>query len=156
MTAPPPVPPVETGATSKNESRPQVLASLSVIERVKIAITGSREQRSVLVRDPNKVIAVAVLSIPKLNASEVEAYARMGSVQEEVLRIIGTSRQWIRHYAIVAALVGNPKTPLAIGMPLVSRLSARDLKVVERDRNVSDGVRIAARRRLQTEAGRRG
>ncbi len=144
--APPPVAVAEPELDSAEEARPQVLASLPVIDRIKMALRGTREQRIVLVRDPNKVVAVAVLGSPKLNSTEVEAYARMTSVQEEVLRIIGTSRHWIKHYPIVAALVGNPKTPIAIAMTLVTRLNARDLKLVARDRNVSDGVRAAARK----------
>ena len=137
------------------ESRPQVLMSLPVIDRIKMAIRGTREQRTVLVRDPNKVVSVSVLGSAKLNASEVESYARMTSVQEEVLRIIGTSRHWTKNYPIVAAIVSNPKTPIAISMGLVTRLNLRDLNLVARDRNVSDGVRSAARRFVLTGQARR-
>jgi len=136
-------------------SRPQMLAGMPVIDRIKIALRGSREQRAVLVRDPNKVVAVAVLGSPKLNPTEIETYARMTSVQEEVLRIIGTTRHWIKHYPVIAALVANPKTPLAIAMPLVSRLTERDLKALARDRNISDGVRATARKFLLAGTARR-
>ena len=93
---------------------------------------------------------------PKLNPTEVEAFARMTSVQqEEVLRIIGTSRHWVKYYPIAAALFGNPKTPLGIAMGLVKRLNERDLKLVASDRNVSDGVRAAARKFVATGQARR-
>ena len=155
--APPPVPvaDVEPEPGSETESKPQVLALLPVIDRIKMALRGTREQRSVLVRDPNKVVAVAVMGSPKLNVTEVEAYARMTSVQEEVLRIIGTNPQWVKHYPIVAGLVGNPKTPLALAMPLVTRLNERDLKLIARDRNLPDGVRKAAHRFVLTGQARR-
>jgi len=87
--------------------------------------------------------------------NEIETFARMTSVQEEVLRVIGTSRHWLKHYPVMAALVRNPKTPAAIAMPLVVRLNERDVKLVVRDRNVSDGVRAAARKFLQTGQARR-
>ena len=122
---------------------------------IKLAFRGTRDQRSVLVRDPNKVVAVAVMGSPKLNSTEVEAFARMTSVQEEVLRIIGANRQWVKHYPIVATLVGNAKTPLGIAMGLVKRLTERDLKLVASDRNVSDGVRAAARKFVATGQARR-
>ena len=150
-----PEPESETEPKSETEAQPQMLASLPVIDKIKLAHRGTREQRSVLVRDPNKVVAVAVMGSPKLNPTEVEAFARMTSVQEEVLRIIGTNRQWIKHYPIAAALVGNPKTPLGIAMGLVKRLTERDLKLVARDRNVSDGVRAAARKFVATGQARR-
>ena len=85
----------------------------------------------------------------------VEVFARMTSVQEEVLRIIGTGRHWVKHYPIAAALVGNAKTPLGIAMGLVKRLNERDLKLVARDRNVSDGVRAAARKFVASGQARR-
>ena len=150
--APPfvPVAGSEPATGSETDPPPQMLASLPVIDKIKLALRGTRDQRSVLVRDPNKVVAVAVMGSPKLNPTEVEAIARMTSVQEEVLRIIGTSRDWVKYYPIVAALVGNAKTPLGIAMGLVKRLNERDLKLVARDRNVSDGVRAAARKFVAT------
>ena len=154
--APPPVSvSTEPEPASVNEARPQVLAELPVIDRIKMALRGTREQRTVLVRDPNKVIAIAVMGSPKLNPTEVEAYARMTSVQEEVLRVIGTTRHWVKHYSIVAALVGNPKTPIAIALTLVTRLYERDLRLVARDRNVPDGVRVAARKFVLSGQARR-
>ena len=153
---PPPLVPVagsEPEPASETDPPPQMLASLPVIDKIKLALRGTRDQRSVLVRDPNKVVAVAVMGSPKLDPTEVEAIARMTSVQEEVLRIIGTSRHWVKNYPIVAALVGNAKTPLGIAMGLVKRLNERDLKLVARDRNVSDGVRAAAHRVCGNGAG---
>ncbi len=108
-----------------------------------------------LIRDPNKVVAVAVLGSPKLNVTEIETYARMTSVQEEVLRVVGTSRHWNKHYPVTAALVTNLKTPIAIVMPMVTRLNERDLKLITSDRNISDGVRAAARKFLLTGQARR-
>lgn len=154
--APSPLPePSEDPGEQEAEVGPQVLSSLPVIDRIKLALRGNREQRSVLIRDPNKVVSVAVLRSPKLNVNEIEAYARMTSVQEEVLRVIGTGRQWVKHYSVMSALVCNPKTPIAIAMPLVTRLNERDLKLVTRDRTISDGVRAAARKFLMTGQARR-
>ena len=49
---------------------------------------GSREMRAILIRDPNKLVSLSVLSGPKVSDTEVEGYARMGSVSEDVLRAI--------------------------------------------------------------------
>ncbi len=158
QTMPPPLVPLtdtEPEPESETEPSPQMLASLPVIDKIKLGLRGTRDQRIVLVRDPNKVVAVAVMGSPKLNPTEVEIFARMTSVQEEVLRIIGTSRRWVKYYPIAAALVANAKTPLGIAMGLVKRLNERDLKVVARDRNVSDGIRAAARKFVATGQARR-
>ncbi|MGE5813070.1 MAG: hypothetical protein ACM36C_01160, partial [Acidobacteriota bacterium] len=83
---------------------------------------------------------------PKLAESEVEAFARMGNVSDEVLRIIGNNRSWTKNYGVIAALVRNPKTPPAISMNLMNRLNDRDMKMLAVDRNVPEGLRVAARK----------
>jgi len=128
------------------EADPQVLSTLPVIERMKLAMRGSREQRSKLIRDSNKLVAVAVLSSPKLNESEVENFARMANLSEDVLRIIATNRAWSKNYNVVAALTKNPKTPTALAMGFLQRLNERDLKMLASDRNVAEPVRLAARK----------
>ena len=72
-------------------------------ERLKAAMKGTREMRAILIRDPNKMIAAAVLSSPKLTEPEVEAFARMANVSEEVLRIIGSNRAWTKNYGVVSS-----------------------------------------------------
>lgn len=133
-------------AAAEESSDPVPLANLPVIERMKLAIKGNREQRAQLIRDPNKLVAVAVLSSPKVTESEIEHYARMANLSEDVLRVIGTSRAWLKNYNIVAALTRNPKTPTTLAMQFVQRLNDRDLKMLAFDRNVPEPVRLAARK----------
>ncbi len=83
----------------------QKLTKMSFFERLKAASKGTREIRSILIRDPSKMIAMAVLSSPKLTSPEVESFARMGNVSEEVLRSIGSNRAWMKNYGVVVALV---------------------------------------------------
>lgn len=123
------------------------LSSLSVMERMKLAMRGTREQRAMLVRDPNRLVASAVLSSPKLTESEVEQIAKMANVAEDVLRVIGTNRAWTKNYGVVAGLVRNPKTPVAISLTLLQRISDRDVKMLAIDRNIPEPLRIAARKR---------
>lgn len=129
----------------------QRIASMTVPERLAVAMKGSREVRAILIRDPNKLVSTAVISSPKVTESEVESIARMTNVAEEILRIIANNRAWTKNYAVVAALTKNPKTPVALAMNLLSRLNERDLKGLATNRNVTDVVRMNARRRLTTD-----
>lgn len=131
------------------------LSSLSVPARIKMAMLGSREQRAVLIRDPNRVVAAAVLSSPKLSETEVENFSRMSNVSADVLRIIGANRSWMRSYGVVAALVRNPRTPPALSLGLVPRLLERDVKVLSTDRNVPEALRLAARKAMVAKESRR-
>lgn len=129
------------------------VSKMTVPEKLAAAVRGTREMRSLLVQDANRVVALAVLNSPKLSESEVENIARMSRVSEDVLRVIGQSRTWIKHYPIVVALVRNAKTPLAISLKLLPRLTPRDLKVVAIDRNIPDPLRVTARRRVVETQG---
>jgi hypothetical protein len=133
----------------------QLLTSLPVPDKIKLATLGRREQRAILVRDPNRIVSTAVLSSPKLTDTEVENFARMQNVSDEVLRLIGTSRAWTKSYTVVSALVKNPRTPTAVSMPLLTRLVERDLKGLAVDRNVPESVRLAARKQLSVLESRK-
>ena len=126
----------------------QRLAQMNVPQRLKRATKGTREERAILIRDPNKMIAVAVLSSPKLTSSEVEAIAKMANVSDEILRIIAMNRAWIKNYNVVWALTKNPKTPVPLSMNLLSRLADKDLRALSTDRNVPDILRITARKKI--------
>src|SRR5204862_2852104 len=123
-------------------------------ERLKAAMKGSREVRAILVRDPNKMIAAAVLSSPKLSESEIESFARMTNVSEEVLRIIATNRAWTKNYGVVVGLTRNPKTPLGVSLNLMARLNDRDVGTLSVDRNIPEALRAAARRRVALGSNR--
>jgi hypothetical protein len=136
----------EDGVADENAAPSLVLSGLPIIDRMKLAMRGTREQRSQLIRDSNKLVAVAVLSSPKLTESEVENFARMANLTEDVLRMIGANRAWVKNYNVVSALTKNPKTPVAMAMNFLQRLNERDLKRLATDRNVSEPVRLAARK----------
>ena len=136
------------------ESVQQRLATMGFSERLKAAFKGTREMRAILIRSPNKMLSAAVLSSPKVTNSEVEGFARMTSVSEEVLRTIGSNRAWTKSYGVVVALTKNPKTPLAMSLNMMSRLADRDLAMLAVDRNVPEPLRIAARKRSAAGPGR--
>ena len=126
----------------------QKIAAMSPAQRLALAMKGSREERAILVRDPNRIVAVAVLSSPKISEAEVESVAKMANVSDEILRIIGHTRVWLKKYSIVSALAKNPKTPLGVSLTLLPRLLEREVKALSTDRNVPETLRIAARKRL--------
>jgi hypothetical protein len=138
--------PDEAGGQAGAKGEPKILSGLPVKKKVKLAFKGSREQRAQLIRDPNKLVAAAVLSSPKLTDAEVEQFTKMGNVSEEVLRVIAMNRGWLKNYGVILGLVKNPKTPGAISMQLLQRLNERDMKMLTVDRNVPEALRLAARK----------
>ena len=158
MPEPPEAPPAEL--VDREESAPregaaQAIAKMSFPQRLQAAMKGTREIRSLLIRDSNKTISAAVLSSSKLSDSEIEGFARMASLPEETLRIIGSNRRWTKNYKVLVALTRNPKTPLAMSLNLMSRLQDRDLQMLSTDRNVPEPLRVAARKKVLASTSRR-
>jgi hypothetical protein len=94
------------------------------------------------------MVASAVLGCPKLNDAEVEAFAKMGNVSEDILRTIASTRAWTKNYSVALSLVKNSKTPVALSMNLMARLIEADVKRLSADRNIPEALRLAARKRL--------
>ncbi len=140
--------PDEFAEDADRESVGQKLAMMSMPEKLKAAIKGTKEMRAILVRDPNKMICAAVMSSPKLTEQEVEGIARMASVSEDVLRIVGAHRAWMKNYKIASGLTRNPKTPIAMSLNIMHRLNDKDLATLAVDRNVPEQLRIAARKKI--------
>ena len=124
----------------------QKLYRMNTAEKMITALKGSREERTILIRDPNRIVSTAVLGSPKLTEAEVEGFAAMKNVSGDVLRYIGNHKEWTKKYTVVQSLVRNPRTPLAISLGMVSRLNPKDLKTIAVDRNVSEVIRKQAQR----------
>jgi len=93
------------------ESLSRKVQKLTVSERVRLAMRGSREIRSILLKDTNKEVVLAVLDNPKLTETEIEMIARSRNVPDEALRTIARNREWMKNYSVLLALITNPKTP---------------------------------------------
>ena len=141
----------EERAESEKVNAVQKIYRMNTAEKIIAALKGSREERTVLIRDPNRLVATAVLGSPRLTEAEVEAIAGMKNISGEILRKVGTHRDWTKKYTVVSTLVKNPRTPIAIAIGMVSRLNPRDLKALSVDRNVSDVIRKQAQKFVKNQ-----
>ncbi len=123
----------------------QIVNKMTPSQKIKLAQTGAKEARTLLIRESSKIIALAVIANPKITIGEVEFFAKSTSLNEEVLRKIGSNAEWCRKPTVATALVNNPKTPVGISLGFVSRMTERDLALLERNRNIPEAVRASAR-----------
>ncbi len=142
---------------AKRQTLLQRLSRMRVIERVQLALKGNREERMALIRDPCKVVQRAVLQSGQVSDREVETYAAIASLSEEVLRVIGSHRNFIKNHTVVRNLVNNPKTPLEISLHLLPNLTAQELKLLTTNHNIPDTLRkMAIRLQRQRSQERQG
>jgi hypothetical protein len=128
----------------------QKIYRLNTAEKLITALKGSREERAILIRDPNRLVATAVIGSPKVTEAEVESFSAMKNVSDEILRKISRNHEWTKRYVVVNNLVRNPRTPIGVALTLVSRLNPRDIKAVAVDRNVPEPVRKMAQKFVKT------
>ena len=131
-------------ADPKRLNTMQKINALDVKGRIQLALKGNKEERSILIRDGTKVVALAVLEAPKLSDGEVEKFASQKNVLEAVLRQIPLKRRFMKNYIVVRNLVANPRTPLDLGLGLMKNLLIADLKNLSANKEVSETIRKLA------------
>ncbi len=138
----------EDAVEEADESQPLevMLRSLNAAQKIAMATKGNRSARSALLRDTNRLVALAAITSPSITEPEVVAAAQSRTVHQDVIAHIGRDKKanWIRNYSIKKALVENPKYPLPDAMKLVPTLNPRDLKMIAKSRMVPVGVRNLA------------
>jgi len=122
----------------------QRISKMTVAQRVQFAIKGGSDARRTLIRDTNKVVQRAVLQSPRLTDQEVEAFAAMSSLTDEVLRLIAGNRVFRKNYVVVRNLLNNPKTPLDVTLHMLPMLNTQDLKRLTTNKNIPETLRTTA------------
>jgi hypothetical protein len=122
---------------------------MTVSEKIRFAMNADKTARSLLIKDPNKQVAMAVVESPKITEQEIESIAQSRNVSEDILRAISKKREWLKNYTIAHALVGNPKTPVGIAVSIVPTLKTKDLNLLLKSRAVSEAVRSQASKILK-------
>ncbi|MCC6766042.1 MAG: hypothetical protein IT293_15400 [Deltaproteobacteria bacterium] len=132
------------------------LQTMTVSEKIKLALRGNRDARMLLIRDANKMIRRFVLQNPRIGDEEIIAIAKNRSADDELLRTIGESREWTKNYQVRVGLVTNPKTPLVLSLRFLSGLNERDVRMLAKSKNVSATVSTAAKRIVNQKTGGQG
>jgi hypothetical protein len=130
----------------KRQTLLQRLATMTVAQRVQFAIKGGAEARRTLIRDSNKVVQRAVLQSPRLTDQEVEAFAAMSALTDEILRLIAKNRNFRKNYVVVRNLMHNPKTPLDVSLHMLPILNVLDLKRLCVNKNIPETLRSTAQK----------
>lgn len=149
-------PPVDDEGNEINLTLTQRIARLRTNQKIILALKGGKEERTLLIREANRLIQVNVIRNGRITEGEVAYIAQMRTVNEEVLRIISNTREWMKKYTITKNLVMNPRTPLPIAMTHFKRLLESDMKLIMKDRNVPELLRREAKRIIEGKAKGKG
>jgi hypothetical protein len=144
-------------APTKRGSALQKISKLDIKGRIQLAMKGTKEERSILIRDGTKIVALAVLESPKITDGEVETFASQKNVLEAVLRTIPMKRRYAKHYPIIRNLVFNPRTPMDVALGLMKNMLVADLRNLSSNKQVSETIRKLAIKlfKQKTEASKK-
>jgi hypothetical protein len=140
--------PAESDGAEKKETLFAKLTRLDITGKIRLAKMGSREERMQLVKSPNRLICTAAVRSPKITDAEVDSIAQLRNVHEDVLRYVANKREWTRRYSLVVSLVQNPRTPIAVSLGFLNRLTPLDLRIISRNRDIPEVIRTTGRRKL--------
>jgi hypothetical protein len=146
------IPEVEKEKLTERVSVLQKIKRLTVGQRVQLAMRGNKEERSILIRDGSKLVSAAVLVSPKVSESEIENFAALKNVQEQVLRDIARNPKYKKNYPVIRNLANNPRTPLDLSLGLMNHLMVMDLKNLSMNKNVPETLRKIAHKRFKEKS----
>ena len=134
------------GEEERRQSKQVEIQSLPMAEKIKLAMTGDKEARGILIKDSNKQVQDAVLENQRLTDHEIVAIVTSRITSEEILRKVADNRNWVKYYQVRLGLVGNPKTPLPISLKLLDTLVLADLKRLAKSKSIANVIATAANR----------
>lgn len=130
------------------------MSNMSIAQKMRLAMVGSREAVHLLVRDPNKLVHMAAVRSPRVKFADAVKWAKNKSLPDGVIHYIANNRDWTSKYEVMVNLVNNPKTPLAETLSLLNHIRTNDLKQLARSRNVPMQVVRQAKNLYKKRSGR--
>lgn len=143
--------PADDEIEGEDLSKYQQLQEMAVADKIKMALTGDKEWRTLLIRESNKQVNTAVLKNPRISEGEVVTVAKNRSSSDELIRIILLNRDWVKLYDMKKALIIHPRTPLQTAMRYMTFLSEKDIKELAKSREVGQAIINNAKRMLMTK-----
>jgi hypothetical protein len=140
------------GVVAENEeefqSKYQMAQVMGIAEKIKMAMTGDKEWRTILVKDANKLVSAGVIKNPRITEAEIATLLKSGIQNDEIMRLICANKEWVKNYNIRKALVDNNRTPVQNALRYLATLNDKDIAGYAKSKNVSSVISTQAKRIL--------
>lgn len=137
------------------QSKYQLAMTMGVSVKIKTALTGDKEWRTILLKDNNKLVSASVLKNPRITEGEVLTIVKSQIQNDEIMRLICTNKEWLKNYQLRKALVENHKTPLPTALRLLTTLSDKDIQFIAKSKNISTVLSTQARKLVMAKSEKR-
>ncbi len=143
-----PAPQAEDAGTPEDENLQKQIATMTTAQKIQLALKGDRTARLLLLKDVNKQLHGFLLQNPRITIDEVRFIASYKQTSPEALETIAGNTDYLKHTAIITALVRNPRTPGLIAAKLVEKLPEAEVRRLAKSSDVPRAVQMAARKRI--------
>jgi hypothetical protein len=127
-------------------SKHQMIQLMGISEKIKMALTGDKEWRSILINDNNKLVSGSVVKNPRITEGEILQILKVGVQNDEIVRLICANKEWVKNYLLRKALVDCPKTPLPLALRFLASLNDKDIAGYAKSKNISSVISTQAKR----------
>lgn len=127
-------------------SKYKIAMIMGIGEKIKMALTGDKEWRSILIKDTNKLVSGSVIKNPRITDGEILTLLKVGVQNDEIIRLICANKEWVKNYMIRKALVSCPKTPLPNALRYLATLNEKDIATYAKSKNISSVISTQAKR----------
>jgi len=131
----------------------QYIQTIKTGQKIKLALKGNKEARSILIKDSNKVISSAVVKNPRITDGEILTICQNRSINDEIIRLVCQKAEWVKHYSVQVALANNPKTPFQLGLRFTRMLTANDLKKLSKNKNAPSQLQKISKELYEKKRG---
>jgi len=132
-------------------SKYQRALEMGVADKIKMAMSGDKEWRSIFLRDSNKLVSSAALKNPRITDGEVLALAKLKTTSDELIRIITMNKDWMKSYEMKKAIALHPRTPLNKSIRLMSVFSEKDIKTISKSKELPAAIVNNAKRMIMAK-----
>ncbi|MRR06079.1 MAG: hypothetical protein EG828_03905 [Deltaproteobacteria bacterium] len=129
----------------------QLAMQMGISEKMKMALTGDKEWRMLLIKDKNKLVSGSVIKNPRITDGEILLITKCQLNNDDILRDICNNKDWTKNYQIRKSLIENSKTPIHFTLRFLAGLTNKDLGLLAKSKNVSSVISTQARRMLMNK-----
>lgn len=129
-------------------SKYKAVQLMGIAEKIKMALSGDKEWRAILVKDSNKLVSGSVIKNPRITEAEILTLIKSGIQNDEIMRLICANKEWIKSYKMRKALVENNRTPVQNAIRYLGTMNEKDLSSLAKSKNIASVISTMAKRLL--------
>jgi hypothetical protein len=122
------------------------IKTLNPKQKARLAMTGSRSERQILMRDHNSEVLAGLLNHPRVEETEILEVVKSPHSTSAIMKRVADNKKWMQNADIRVAVVRSPKTPTPLAVKYLATLPTPELQTLAKMGNARESLRKEALR----------